>query len=1132
MSNILPWMRSRGAYVLLFAIAVLTSVVLALPGETQPYLDSTGNEPVVLDRGWEYRWGDSPIDGTGTPLWTQSEADKEAWHPLEVPGTLTKPPGVDRLWLRVDAPPLLWKNPSIDLRGVPNILMFYLDDRAIERFTDFDRSGEVKILEYYWPIVPLPTNTQGDRFIFRVDMTDLNRLLVGGYGGVVVGSNKDLIARLINRELDRVVLGFFFVVGGLFCTIASIKNKNEQIAYFSFGLSALCIGIHVLTHTQIIFLLFPHHQVLYTLRSISFYLIPIGPYLFFEVIFGSGYRSIVRRMWQLHAVYAGVAFLLTSIGLVEWEITRNIFYLLAIASMSVLIFTSFKVAAKGSIEAKLFTAGFLVMALFAIRDILLEFKLIPGDKALYYWGMFVFIIFLELILERRLNEANRRLQAYSQELEAKNAALQEMDKLKDEFLANTSHELRTPLNGIIGLAESTIDAAAGQLSKNQMTNLSMIAASGRRLAHLIDDILDFAKLKHKNIDLHLKPIGMREMVAVVLTICQPLVGKKSLDLINSIDADLPPVLADENRVQQILYNLVGNAIKFTETGVVEISARAIAPEDKYNAESTQFLAVTIADTGIGIRPEHRDRIFESFEQGDGSTGRQYGGAGLGLAVTKQLVELHGGAIAVNSEPGKGSQFTFTLPVSTETATAPSETWGTYRATVAKLAESTSSWGENGNGAIVNAIGSSNGSPKITSNGSGDFKILIVDDEPVNLQVLVNHLSLQHYSVTQATNGPDALAIIEGGFKPDLIVLDVMMPRMTGYEVCQKIREKFAATQLPVVMLTAKNQVSDLVAGLNVGANDYLAKPVSKNELLARIKTHIQLAKINLAYGRFVPHEFLQFLEKESIVNVQLGDQVLKEMTVLFSDIRSFTTLSEGMTPKENFDFLNEYLSRVGPVIRQHQGFIDKYIGDAVMALFPDTPEDAIKAAIAMQEAVVNYNHEREQHHRPPIAIGIGLHMGSLMLGTIGEHERMESTVISDAVNLASRLEGLTKLYGASIIISGQMRDRLPNPNQYNTRFLGKVQVKGKTQSVSVFEVFDGDPPELRRLKLETRHIFEQARLLYEAQNLEEAEAMFHEVLGINPQDKAASLYIKRCQQYREQGFSDEWDAVELLSEKM
>jgi two-component system sensor histidine kinase ChiS len=254
--------------------------------------------------------------------------------------------------------------------------------------------------------------------------------------------------------------------------------------------------------------------------------------------------------------------------------------------------------------------------------------------------------------------------------------------------------------------------------------------------------------------------------------------------------------------------------------------------------------------------------------------------------------------------------------------------------------------------------------------------------------------------------------------------------------------------------------------------------------------------------------------------------------VLFSDIRSFTTLSEGMTPKENFDFLNEYLSRVGPVIRQHQGFIDKYIGDAVMALFPDTPEDAIQAAIAMQEAVVNYNHEREQHHRPAIAIGIGLHMGSLMLGTIGEHERMESTVISDAVNLASRLEGLTKLYGASIIISGQMRDRLPNPNQYNTRFLGKVQVKGKTQSVSVFEVFDGDPPELRHLKLENRHIFEQARLLYEAQNLEEAEAMFREVLEINPQDKAASLYIKRCQQYREQGFSDEWDAVELLSEKM
>jgi DNA-binding response OmpR family regulator len=183
--------------------------------------------------------------------------------------------------------------------------------------------------------------------------------------------------------------------------------------------------------------------------------------------------------------------------------------------------------------------------------------------------------------------------------------------------------------------------------------------------------------------------------------------------------------------------------------------------------------------------------------------------------------------------------------------------------------------------------------------SQQFKILIVDDEPVNIQVLINHLSLQNYSLTQASNGTEALAAIEQGFKPDLILLDVMMPRMTGYEACQKIREKFPANEVPILMLTAKNQVNDLVEGLSVGANDYLTKPISKTELLARIKTHLRLSNINIASGRFVPHKFLQLLNKESIIDVALGDNVQQEMSIVFSDIRDFTTLSESMTPEDN-----------------------------------------------------------------------------------------------------------------------------------------------------------------------------------------------------------------------------------------
>jgi Adenylate cyclase, family 3 (some proteins contain HAMP domain) len=191
-------------------------------------------------------------------------------------------------------------------------------------------------------------------------------------------------------------------------------------------------------------------------------------------------------------------------------------------------------------------------------------------------------------------------------------------------------------------------------------------------------------------------------------------------------------------------------------------------------------------------------------------------------------------------------------------------------------------------------------------------------------------------------------------------------------------------------------------------------------------------KLNAAYGRFVPHDFLSLLEKPSIIEVKLGEHQEKNMTVLFADIRSFTALSEKMTPPENFDFINSYLGRVSPAIRKNNGFIDKYIGDAVMALFPTCPDDGVRAAIDMQKEVNVYNQQRQENALVPIAIGIGLHAGNLMLGTIGERERMESTVIADAVNLASRLEGLTKVYGSGILVSDAIMARLDDRESIST----------------------------------------------------------------------------------------------------
>ncbi|MCO4763760.1 MAG: AAA family ATPase [Myxococcales bacterium] len=258
-------------------------------------------------------------------------------------------------------------------------------------------------------------------------------------------------------------------------------------------------------------------------------------------------------------------------------------------------------------------------------------------------------------------------------------------------------------------------------------------------------------------------------------------------------------------------------------------------------------------------------------------------------------------------------------------------------------------------------------------------------------------------------------------------------------------------------------------------------------------------------SRFVPSEFLDVLGKPTILSVRLGDAVQREMTVMFSDIRSFTALSERMTPEESFTFLNSYLRRVGPVIRQHHGFIDKYIGDAIMALFPHRPEDALHAAVALQKQVTAFNVERPG--TTPLSIGVGLHLGQLMLGTIGEDERLEGTVIADAVNIASRLEGLTKTFGSPVLVSGSTLEALNTEGVFRVRFLGEVRLRGRTESVALHEVYDSDPERIARKKDKSAPMFEQGVRAWLAGDLAKAKDAFKQVLEIYPDDLAAVYYL-------------------------
>lgn len=290
----------------------------------------------------------------------------------------------------------------------------------------------------------------------------------------------------------------------------------------------------------------------------------------------------------------------------------------------------------------------------------------------------------------------------------------------------------------------------------------------------------------------------------------------------------------------------------------------------------------------------------------------------------------------------------------------------------------------------------------------------------------------------------------------------------------------------------------------------------------------ELLLTNQAYTRFVPKEFLNFLGKESIIDIKLGDQVQKEMTVLFSDIRSFTTLSEQMTPEENFNFINSYLKRMNPIIEKNKGFIDKYIGDAIMALFARSPVDAIQAAIEMQKAILLYNQDRVEKNMEIIKIGVGLHTGLLMLGTIGGEDRMEGTVISDAVNLTARLEGLTKVYGSLILTSEETFLKANGPEKFKYRRLGKAKVKGKQEPVVVIDILDGQSDFWMDVYLETKSDFEKALGYYESKDFVNAAKLFESILDINLSDVAARFYLHRSLYYQTHGLPEDWDGSEAV----
>lgn len=312
---------------------------------------------------------------------------------------------------------------------------------------------------------------------------------------------------------------------------------------------------------------------------------------------------------------------------------------------------------------------------------------------------------------------------------------------------------------------------------------------------------------------------------------------------------------------------------------------------------------------------------------------------------------------------------------------------------------------------------------------------------------------------------------------------------------------------------------------------YRFQLLNKEKNKAQEERSLQLERINIASSKFVPKTFLNFLGKENILDATLGDYVEKQVNVLFSDIRDYTTLSEQMTPEENFRFVNEFNQEMGPIIQRHKGFVNQYLGDGIMAIFPENAADTLNGAIGMQQALQKFNQQRISINKTPIRMGIGIHSGPLIMGIIGDDQRMDAATISDTVNVASRVEGLTKHFGASILISEAVVQNLSNKTAYNLRYLGLVQVKGKEEVIRLYECFDGDEESIKALKASTSAEFENGLERYYGKAFSLAFDSFKQVLEQNPKDSTAKLFSQKCRILMENGADFNWTGVEMMTNK-
>jgi sensor histidine kinase YesM len=769
-----------------------------------------GEQTVTLDGDWEFYANTWLIDGENNEQSAQLEQLKHelipvpgGWNSYLEEGKST-PYGYGSYRLKILVDPDQDITYRIRITSIRSASELYVNGQLINKLGNPATSLEEYTADNEPVTVSLRPNQDGviDLVIQAANFKDPR-------SGGIVRSMKFGAEAQVDKEIHLSVtmqqlVSFVFLIHALYAiVIYLVGERDKRLLYLSMLALTSIFTALISSEDKLLHYWFPINY------DLSFRLTQLSMCLFSFMLLKCIEDRIPAKWRKWYIVSVVYCFVYGSIVLfapVTWSILLQPFILvLSIIVAALVIIVMFQIKFNDIYHSLL-----LILSLLALLNNTVWYGifLLNGTKILYYpFDLIISTMCLSSVWFRNYFKV-------SSEARKLNTKLQKANKLKDQFLANTSHELRNPLHGILNISQIVLERENEKLNATSIKELEMVLSVGRRMSLMLNDLLFAVSLNESTPRLNCGPTSIQSIATGVIDMLLYMKAGKEVKLVNAIPHDFPKVYADENRVTQIVFNLLQNALKYTDVG--EVSIQAIAQDGK--------AYISIQDTGIGMNPNTLQLVFEPYEQASPERAKLEGGFGLGLGISKQLVELHGGTLEVSSTVGEGTTFTFDLDLFKSVEGQSLET--------IKLTAVTSDRDEN-LFSRQNLTREENPQTEDTQN-TGNPRILIVDDDIINLKVLEAILSLEEYFITSVTSGEQALECIDTQ-EWDLVISDVMMPKMSGYTLTRKVRERFTLTELPILLLTARSHPDDIEKGFKSGANDYVTKPVESLELRSRVR---------------------------------------------------------------------------------------------------------------------------------------------------------------------------------------------------------------------------------------------------------------------------------------------------------